>query len=57
MKVGDNYKMRNDNVTLLDCTLRDGGYITNWYFGSQVIREIIQNMVDANLDYRSWVFE
>lgn len=51
MKVGDNYKMRNDNVTLLDCTLRDGGYITNWYFGSQVIREIIQNMVDANLDY------
>ncbi len=43
--------MKNDNVMLLDCTLRDGGYITKWNFGRQVIKNIAKNMVDANLDF------
>lgn len=43
--------MKNDNVMLLDCTLRDGGYITKWMFGSQVMKDIVRNMTDANLDF------
>lgn len=43
--------MKNDNAMLLDCTLRDGGYITQWHFGGQVIKEMIKNLIDANLDF------
>gem|GEM_PF-6304908 len=28
-------------IELLDCTLRDGGYINNWNFTSQSILEVI----------------
>ena len=27
---------------LLDCTLRDGGYINDWNFGFHTIRDIIK---------------
>ena len=40
-----------DKYSLLDCTLRDGGYITKWIFGNDVIKEMIQGLVDANMDY------
>ncbi len=36
---------------LLDCTLRDGGYINNWDFGYQTIKNIIHNLVDSHVDY------
>ena len=26
------------NVCLLDCTLRDGGYINDWNFGAETIK-------------------
>jgi len=29
------------NVKLLDCTLRDGGYINRWKFGQKAIRDIL----------------
>ncbi|MBQ2830437.1 MAG: aldolase catalytic domain-containing protein [Oscillospiraceae bacterium] len=37
-------------IRLLDCTLRDGGYINNWLFGSNNIKEILSRLVDANID-------
>jgi len=37
-------------VKLLDCTLRDGAYITNSYFGEAAITGIISKMQDANVD-------
>lgn len=40
-----------DKYSLLECTLRDGGYITNWHFEEKVIRSMIQGFVDAKLDY------
>lgn len=40
-----------DKVSLLECTLRDGGYVTGWYFGENVIKDMVQGLVDANLDY------
>lgn len=39
------------SIKILDCTLRDGGYITNWDFGEVVIKNMIQDLTYANLDY------
>lgn len=37
-------------IKVLDCTLRDGGYINNWQFGKANIKFIISNLADANID-------
>ena len=37
-------------IHILDCTLRDGGYINKWNFGKENIREIITNLDAANVD-------
>ena len=42
--------MENCNIKLLDCTLRDGGYINDWRFGFNNIKEIISSLVRANVD-------
>ena len=39
------------NLKLLDCTLRDGGYITSWYFGEKNIYKLAKGLTDAKLDY------
>jgi 4-hydroxy 2-oxovalerate aldolase len=36
---------------LLDCTLRDGGYIVNWEFPDEDIKCITKGLIDANFDY------
>jgi 4-hydroxy 2-oxovalerate aldolase len=36
---------------LLDCTLRDGGYINNWDFGYEAICNIIRKLVETKTDY------
>jgi 4-hydroxy 2-oxovalerate aldolase len=36
---------------LLDCTLRDGGYINNWNFGYETICSIIKKLIEAETDY------
>ncbi len=38
------------NYAILDCTLRDGGYINNWQFGYKAIRDIIYNLERAGID-------
>lgn len=38
------------NVKLLECTLRDGGYINNWEFGLSNTYSIIENLTKSNLD-------
>lgn len=40
-----------DKFNLLECTLRDGGYITDWNFSERMIKDTIQTLVDANLDF------
>lgn len=40
-----------DRCRILDCTLRDGGYITNWYFGEETMRNVIADLSFAGLDY------
>ena len=38
-------------MKVLDCTLRDGGYINNWKFGDSVINNIIRDISSTNVDY------
>ena len=38
------------NIQLLDCTLRDGGYVNDWRFGYANIISIFERLVDANVD-------
>lgn len=41
----------NYNFKILDCTLRDGGYYTNWDFPSTVIDSYIEAMNQLPIDY------
>lgn len=38
-------------IKLLDCTLRDGGYINDWKFGFHTTRDIIRKLVESQVDY------
>ncbi|WP_035214647.1 aldolase catalytic domain-containing protein [Desulfitobacterium hafniense] len=38
------------NIQLLDCTLRDGGYINNWAFGERTIKSMINSLIRSNVD-------
>ena len=37
-------------IYLLDCTLRDGGYVNNWKFGQEGITQIKTGLEDAGID-------
>ena len=39
------------NIKILDCTLRDGGYVNSWEFGKKVNSTIYNNLDKANIDY------
>ena len=39
------------NRFLLDCTLRDGGYVNDWEFGHDKIIEIFERLVSSGVDY------
>ncbi|MFL0163853.1 aldolase catalytic domain-containing protein [Candidatus Clostridium helianthi] len=38
------------NIKILDCTLRDGGYINNWNFDSFNMNRIIKSLNESNVD-------
>ena len=42
--------MNKNDLKLLDCTLRDGGYVNDWKWGFQVARNIILSLTKANVD-------
>lgn len=37
-------------IRLLDCTLRDGGYVNDWEFGSNNLLSIYERLLDSNVD-------
>lgn len=39
-----------NKVSILDCTLRDGGYINEWAFGESTIRDIVSSLSEAGMD-------
>ena len=38
------------NIALLDCTLRDGGYLVDKTFGESVIHSVTQGLAAAGLE-------
>ncbi|MCI5486372.1 MAG: aldolase catalytic domain-containing protein [Enterocloster aldenensis] len=42
--------MAHYDLNLLDCTLRDGGYVNDWQWGFQRAKEIIQSLVRADIN-------
>ena len=38
------------NIALLDCTLRDGGYLNDWRFGKEAIIAIEKKLIDTGVD-------
>lgn len=37
-------------IEVLDCTLRDGGYINSWNFGKEAIGDICQKSIESGVD-------
>lgn len=37
-------------IKILDCTLRDGGYINDWKFGKKAIQDILFNIAKSNTE-------
>ncbi|MDC6387799.1 aldolase catalytic domain-containing protein [Maribacter sp. PR1] len=40
-----------ENLQILDCTLRDGGYYTNWDFSKDLVEEYCRSMEELPIDY------
>ncbi len=38
-------------VQILDCTIRDGGYLNNWHFDDKVVREVYGTCSKAGVDF------
>lgn len=38
------------SIRVLDCTLRDGGYINDWRFGRKTIMSILDKLDQAHID-------
>ena len=41
----------NKKITLLDCSLRDGGYYNNWDFEEEFVQNYRDNIADLPIDY------
>ena len=38
-------------INILDCTLRDGGYVNNWKFGNSHIKQMLNYFTEAEIDF------
>ena len=36
---------------ILDCTIRDGGYINNWEFDTKLVREVYRALSKSGVEY------
>lgn len=45
--------MSNDfkNIKVLDCTIRDGGYLNNWNFDFHLVRDVYRSVSKSGIDY------
>ena len=43
--------MKKNELIILDCTLRDGGYYNNWNFSIELINKYLKVMSDIKTDY------
>lgn len=42
---------RKNGPLVLDCTIRDGGYVNNWNFDNRMVREVYRSLSKAGVDY------
>ena len=35
---------------ILDCTLRDGGYYTDWKFNTKLVRQLVKSLDNNGID-------
>lgn len=42
--------MKNKNIQILDCTLRDGGYYNNWNFNKNLVETYMKSCIDSKID-------
>ena len=42
--------MNNNTITILDCTLRDGGYYNKWDFDREVVDHYLKGIKAASID-------
>jgi 4-hydroxy 2-oxovalerate aldolase len=40
-----------DKIKILDCTIRDGGYVNNWQFTDEQVRECYNACSNSDIDY------
>ncbi|MGE5418072.1 MAG: aldolase catalytic domain-containing protein [Acidobacteriota bacterium] len=43
--------MQTSKIELLDCTIRDGGYVNDWFFDKGVVREVYRALSKAGIDW------
>ena len=43
--------MNKNELKILDCTLRDGGYYNNWDFSNSLINKYLKSMSSAGVEY------
>jgi len=41
----------SNNFKILDCTIRDGGYINNWQFDKKLVREVYRALSKCGVDF------
>lgn len=39
-----------NKILILDCTLRDGGYVNGWDFGEDTIKKVIHKLTESKID-------
>ena len=42
-------KIKN-NIKILDCTFRDGGYYNNWDFSDSLVKKYVKSINNSNVD-------
>ena len=43
--------MSQDNLRVLDCTLRDGGYYNNWFFDKDLVCSYVNALSEAGVHF------
>ncbi|KPA17959.1 nucleoid-structuring protein H-NS, partial [Candidatus Magnetomorum sp. HK-1] len=39
-----------DKLKILDCTIRDGGYLNNWFFDDKFVTNLVNSLSKSNID-------
>lgn len=42
---------QKSKIEILDCTIRDGGYVNNWWFEKRMVREVYRTLSKSGVDY------